>query len=199
MVSLRPHLRPSGMSSHVQERERALARGTVCGDAAIQGEEVGRVPGKLDECGIENAVKIRSISGVSLNEHALMDCRTARTIKVWMRQGMAPAVSGYGGGVTQLRVAAHYFCRPRNNQEGAKISEHGKGHAIDIASFQLRDGRTISILDDWGAGKKGRILSRMHRSACGPFATVLGPESDRFHRDHFHFDTASRNRGSYCR
>ncbi|MDO5756632.1 MAG: extensin family protein [Rhodobacterales bacterium] len=199
MALLRPPLRPSGIGRNTQEREQTLTRGALCGDAAIQGEEVGVVPGKLDECGIEDAVKVRSISGVALSQHALMDCRTARTIKAWMRQGMAPAISGYGGGVAQLRVAAHYSCRTRNNQVGGKVSEHGKGHAIDIAGFQLRDGRTISVLDDWGGGKKGRILSRMHRSACGPFATVLGPESDRFHRDHFHFDTASRNSGSYCR
>ena len=199
MVSLRPPLRPSGIDGSKPARKQALVRGALCGDAAIQGEEVGVVPGKLDECGIEDAVKVRSISGVALSQHALMDCRTARTIKAWMRQGMAPAISGYGGGVAQLRVAAHYSCRTRNNQVGGKVSEHGKGHAIDIAGFQLRDGRTILVLDDWGGGKKGRILSRMHRSACGPFATVLGPESDRFHRDHFHFDTASRNSGSYCR
>lgn len=199
MASLRPLLRPSGMERDTQKHKGTLARGAICGDAAIQGEEVGLVPGKVDECGVEDAVKVRSISGVTLSQQALMDCQTARTIKAWMKQGMTPAISGYGGGVAQLHVAAHYSCRPRNNQAGGKISEHGKGHAIDIAGFELRDGRTISVLDDWGGGKKGRMLSQMHSSACGPFGTVLGPESDRFHRDHFHFDTASRNSGSYCR
>ncbi|MCQ0093945.1 extensin family protein [Roseovarius sp. M141] len=199
MASLRPLLRPLGIGRKAQERKRKLARGAVCGDMAIQGEEVGHVPGRISGCGIDNAVKIRSIGGVALSQHALMDCQTARTIKAWMQQGMAPAVGGYGGGVAQLRVAAHYSCRTRNNRKGAKISEHGKGHAIDIAAFQLRDGRTISVLNDWGSGKKGRMLRKMHRSACGPFGTVLGPESDRFHRDHFHFDTARYRKGSYCR
>ena len=32
-----------------------------------------------------------------------------------------------------------------------------------------------------------------------PFGTVLGPNSDRFHRDHFHFDMASYSSGAYCR
>ncbi|PVA09885.1 extensin-like protein [Pelagivirga sediminicola] len=197
--SLRPLLRPLGMDRQTQERKRTLARGAVCGDADIQGEEVGRVPGRISGCGIEDAVKVRSINGIALSQQALMDCQTARTIKAWMQKGMAPAVGNYGGGVSQLHVAAHYSCRARNNQKGAKVSEHGKGHAIDIAGFRMRDGRSISVLQDWGGGAKGRILQQMHRSACGPFGTVLGPNSDRFHRDHFHFDTARYRSGSYCR
>jgi len=39
----------------------------------------------------------------------------------------------------------------------------------------------------------------MHRAACGPFGTVLGPNADRFHQDHFHFDTARHRSGPYCR
>ena len=104
-----------------------------------------------------------------------------------------------GGGLSGLRVAAHYACRTRNHQPGALISEHGKGKAIDIAALQLRDGSEISVLDDWGQGPKGRVLRQVHRQACGPFGTVLGPESDRFHRDHFHFDTARHRGGPYCR
>jgi hypothetical protein len=42
-------------------------------------------------------------------------------------------------------------------------------------------------------------MRRMHRGACGPFGTVLGPEADRYHQDHFHFDTARYRSGSYCR
>lgn len=198
-ASLRPMSRPPAMAKAAQERREAQARGAVCGDPALQGERIGDVPGRLGGCGVEDAVKLRSVAGVTLSQHAVMDCRTARTIKAWVQQGMAPAVGGYGGGVAQLRVAAHYACRGRNNQKGAKISEHGKGHAIDIAGFLLRDGRTITVLDDWGRGQKGRILKRMHRAACGPFGTVLGPGSDGFHRDHFHFDTARYRSGSYCR
>jgi hypothetical protein len=197
--SLRPLLRPLGIGREAQRRKEARARGMVCNDPAIQGEVIGRVPGRISGCGIENAVRVRSIDGIALSQHALMDCRTAGAIKTWLGGGMKPAVGSYGGGVAQLRVVAHYACRTRNNQRGAKISEHGKGRAIDIAGFQLSDGRTITVLTDWNKGQKGRILRQMHRSACGPFGTVLGPDSDRFHADHFHFDTARHRGGSYCR
>lgn len=104
-----------------------------------------------------------------------------------------------GGGLSGLRVVAHYTCRTRNNRPGARISEHGRGKAIDIAALQLRDGSEIAVLRDWGQGPRGRILRRTHKAACGPFGTVLGPNSDRHHRDHFHFDTASHRGGPYCR
>jgi hypothetical protein len=87
----------------------------------------------------------------------------------------------------------------RNNQPGAKVSEHGSGRAIDIAGIGLNDESEMSVLTDWNSGAKGRALRQMHRAACGPFGTVLGPEADRFHRDHFHFDTARYRSGSYCR
>ena len=33
--------------------------------------------------------------------------------------------------VVELHIAASYICRPRNNQRGAKISEHGSGSLTD--------------------------------------------------------------------
>jgi hypothetical protein len=42
-------------------------------------------------------------------------------------------------------------------------------------------------------------MRRAHKTACGPFGTVLGPNADRYHQDHFHFDTARYRSGSYCR
>ncbi len=41
-------------------------------------------------------------------------------------------------------------------------------------------------------------LRRLHSGACKVFATVLGPEANDAHRNHFHLDMASRRRSSYC-
>lgn len=171
----------------------------LCGDGDIRGAKVGPVTAKVRGCGIDDGVKVHSVSGVLLSRPALMDCRTAKTLKHWIEAGLDPAVGRRGGGVAGLRVAADYSCRTRNHKKGARISEHGKGRAIDISGIQLRDGTEISVLDDWGRGRKGRILQKVHRAACGPFGTVLGPNSDRHHRDHFHFDTARYRSGAYCR
>ena len=197
--SLRPMLRRGEARRMTRAEKRLAKKGAVCGDIDIQGIAVGRVSGRIRGCGVEDAVKIRSISGVALSQQSVMDCRTAQALKRWIEGGMKPAVGRRGGGVVRLRVAAHYACRTRNSRKGARISEHGKGRAIDISAFTLRDGNEISVLKHWGKGRNGRILKNMHRSACGPFGTVLGPNSDRHHRDHFHFDTARYRSGSYCR
>ena len=199
LASLRPLLRPRAVSKKGAAAQAARAQGAVCGDPAIQGDVVGFVPGKINGCGVEDAVRVRSVSGVALSRQAVMDCVTAKSLKRWIGTGMKPAVGSSGGGVARIDVVASYACRSRNSQKGNRISEHGKGRAVDIAAFTLHDGTEISVLNDWDNGRKGRILRGMHKSACGPFGTVLGPESDRHHRDHFHFDTARYRGGAYCR
>ena len=173
-------------------------RGSVCGQSQIIGEVIGPVE-DAGACGVANAVRVTSVGGVSLSQPSVMECGTARVLNVWVERDMDRIIGLMGGGVEELKVAAHYVCRTRNHQRGAKISEHGKGRAIDISAFRLRDGEEISVEDHWGKGRKGRMLKRLHKSACGPFGTVLGPGSDGFHEDHFHFDTATHQSGAYCR
>lgn len=198
-VSLRPELRPRKFRRIARTQERLRKRGAVCGDPDIQGDVVGRVTSKTAGCGIANAVRIRSVSGVELSRSSLMDCNTAKALKSWLDTTAKPTLAKRGGGLKRLRVAAHYACRTRNNQQGARISEHGKGRAIDISAVRLRDGTLITVQNGWNAKGTGKLMRQLHRGACGPFGTVLGPDSDRFHKDHFHFDTARYRSGPYCR
>ncbi|GGE59357.1 hypothetical protein GCM10011517_28810 [Actibacterium pelagium] len=128
-----------------------------------------------------------------------MDCDTAKALDRWVEKGAKPTVGRLGGGLGQINVIAGYSCRTRNNQAGAKISEHGKGRAIDISGITLANGKTISVLDGWKKRSDRKLLERLHKTACGPFGTVLGPKSDRYHKDHFHFDTARHRGGAYCK
>ncbi len=198
-VSLRPALRSPTVEMRAIARRQERARGAVCGVPDIQGEYVGAVPGRLGGCGIDEAVRVRSVSGVGLTQKSVMDCTTAKALKTWLEATAKPALRSQGGGLSRLRVAAHYSCRTRNNKAGGRISEHGKGRAIDISGFVLADGSTVTVLKGWTARGTSRTLRQMHRGACGPFGTVLGPEADSYHLDHFHFDTASYRNGSYCR
>lgn len=175
------------------------AQGSVCQDSSIKGKTIAPIAGKLSGCGLQNGVRITSVDGVSLTQPASIDCNTARALKTWVRDGVKPAIGRQGGGVKSLRVVAHYSCRTRNNRKGAKISEHGKGRAIDIAAINLNDGSSITVLEGWKNRRDRKTLKKMHKAACGPFGTVLGPEADRYHQDHFHFDTARHRSGSYCR
>ncbi|EPX82802.1 extensin family protein [Salipiger mucosus] len=198
-ASLRPFLRPPAVVQKAMAKRREARRGAVCGDISIQGEALGYVPGRIGGCGIQKAVRLRSVAGVGFTQQPVMDCRTAGALKTWINRSLKPAVGQRGGGVARIRVAAHYACRTRNNQRGAKISEHGKGRAIDISGFTLRNGGEVTVLGGWGTSRDGPMLRRVHSDACGIFGTVLGPGSDGYHADHLHFDTARYRGGAYCR
>lgn len=201
--SPRPLPRPNDLAEKAQAQIAASRNygtgGSVCGVNAIKGKPMTAIPGRVAGCGVDAPVKVTEIAGITLSTAATMDCTTAKALYTWVEKGAKPAIGRYGGGLRQLNVAASYACRPRNNQVGAKISEHGRGRAVDISGFVLKNGETITLLQGWGQREQGKILRKMHKAACGPFGTVLGPDANRYHLDHFHFDTARYRSGSYCR
>ena len=89
---------------------------------------------------------------------------------------------------------AAYDCRGRNNVSGAKISEHGKGNALDIRSLRLSDGTVIRLAD---AHAPKELREGLRKKTCARFATVLGPGSDGYHEDHIHVDLAERRGGMH--
>jgi hypothetical protein len=206
--SLRPMLRPEGLA----ERSTASAarnisssvaqlgqRGALCGQAGLEGERLEPIAGRVRGCGIAEPVRLRVVDGIALSTPATVNCETARALQTWVRHSVVPTVGRHGGGVRSLRVVASFACRTQNNRPGARMSEHGRGNAIDIAGVGLADGGELTVLGDWRTRREGRILRALHAGACGPFGTVLGPQSDRFHRDHFHFDVARHRSGPFCR
>lgn len=197
-LSLRPALRPDTIVEQVLFKRRKLRKGSVCGDIEIQGKTVGSVAGTLPGCGAKDAVRVTSIAGVRLSQESLMVCETAKALKRWISSDVKTAF-GRRNPVVTLRVAAHYSCRTRNNRPGAKISEHGRGNAIDISGFKLEDGTLVTVLEGWQTRSTRKRLAKIWKAACGPFGTVLGPEADRHHRDHFHLDVARHRGGAYCR
>ena len=173
-------------------------KGALCGDPAIQGTTMPGITSRIRGCGMGQGAKISSIDGIRMSPAVTVDCPTALALRAWITDGLRPAVGKRGGGVSTIEVLGGYDCRPVNNKPGNKISEHGRGNAIDIGGFILADGEVIRVLWHWGKGQQGRILKAMHWAACNDFGTVLGPAANAYHRNHFHFDTA-RRRSSYCR
>jgi hypothetical protein len=198
-ASQRPQTRTGRVEQAGRTNAVLRAGSALCGDSSIRGVEIGRVASQVNGCGIEKAVGVQSVAGVTLSPRATVDCPTARALKAWVDGAVKPAFADTGGGVSSLRVAAHYACRTRNNRPGGQISEHGRGRAIDISEFRMRDGSRVSVLTGWGDPKTRNDMRQVHRAACGPFGTVLGPQADRYHLDHFHFDTAEHRGGPYCR
>lgn len=205
--SPRPDLRPADFSSTIRAAaaQTTPARvtepgrpGQLCGRAGIFGEEMPPITGRIAGCGITQPVRVREVDGITLSMPATINCRAATALQDWLGEAR-DIVGRTGGGIASLRVVGHYSCRTRNNQPGGRLSEHATGNGIDIAGIGLANGQELTVLGGWREGTQGPLLRQLHDAACGPFGTVLGPESDRFHQDHFHFDVADYRAGPYCR
>ncbi|MEM7439126.1 MAG: extensin family protein [Pseudomonadota bacterium] len=204
--SMRPQGRPKGLRTALLDNNRPVKtgtvryskRGSVCGIRGLRGRHVPPVRGK-GGCGIPNAVRLSEVDGVKLTREALIGCDAAKSLYGWVNKKAKPIVGRRGGGLSKIQLIAGYSCRTRNSRKGAKLSEHAKGKAVDIAGFVLKNGQVMSVLRDWSGSSHSKTMRRLHKSACGPWGTVLGPNADRFHRDHFHFDVASHRSGAYCR
>ena len=171
----------------------------VCNDPRIIGKPIGKIIGKLPGCGITSPVRVTSVAGVALSSPARINCRTAVALADWTEQHAKPAAPKLmGAQLTKLRTVASYSCRTRNHRKGARLSEHAKGNAVDIAGFSFANGEDITVLKNW-KGRGGDYLKHVWLKACSDFGTVLGPNADKHHKDHFHFDTAKHRGGPYCR
>jgi len=149
------------------------------------------------ECGGADMVEIDTVtmpdrSRVEVKPAAVLRCQMAESFAAWLREEAGPRLAKAGSPIRAVENYDSYECRGRNRIPGAKISEHGKGNAIDVRSFTLADGRRLEPTD-LHADKLLRVDLRA--SACHRFTTVLGPGSDGFHEAHIHLDIDARRNG----
>lgn len=150
------------------------------------------------ECGAADVVRLEAVIlrdriRVVLNPPAVLRCPMAEALAHFMRNDVAPAAAELGSPLASLVNYDSYDCRGRNRVAGAKISEHGKGNAIDIRAIKLSSGAVVDLTSPIVAKD---FRERVRAAACGRFSTVLGPGSDGYHESHVHLDLAER-RGGY--
>jgi hypothetical protein len=127
-------------------------------------------------------------------------CLVAVAMELWKRDTLDPAAQElFGSEVASLEHLGSYSCRRLYGRNDGPWSEHATANALDIAGFVLEDGTRISVLSDWQSdGDKQRFLREARDGACGAFSTVLSPDYNAAHADHFHFDMDDRWTG-VCR
>lgn len=140
-------------------------------------------------------------NAVALMPEARVNCVVLSQLQRFVTEAIQPLARKHlGQSVVQIDVAASYSCRTRNGKAGAKLSEHSRMNAIDIAAFRLEDGRRLTIKQDWRAlNSEGAFLRAVNRQACRYFTTVIGPGGDAYHQDHLHLDHASHGRSGKWR
>ena len=148
-------------------------------------------------CGAPDLVKLESVlmadkSVVAINPPPQIRCGMAVELAQWVRDDVGPiATAELGSPIATITGNDAYECRTRNHVKGAKISEHGRGNAFDLATFRLKNGGVFNFTDPLVAKP---FRDRVRNAACGRFMTVLGPGSDAFHSGHIHLDMAERSR-----
>ena len=139
-----------------------------------------------------DAVLVTGRARIPLKPSPVIRCAMAESLTAWIRDEAVPRVAAAGPALRSVETYDDFNCRGRNRVFGAKMSEHGKGNAVDVRSFTLTDGHVMEVTDIKVA-KELRALLR--ESACARFTTVLGPGSDGYHESHIHLDLAERSRG----
>ena len=177
--------------------ERSELSTALCGDRGLRGEELPTIA-EEGGCGVETPVRLESAAGVVLEPPAVLACETARALIAWLKDVAIPSFRDQGGGLQGLTVADAYSCRNRNRAAKGELSEHALGRAIDIGAFHLQDGSIVTVREGWNSPPWSKTLRDLHERSCGPFGTVLGPDSNPLHADHFHFDAEVRRSGPWC-
>jgi hypothetical protein len=150
-------------------------------------------------CSALGAVQLLEI-GTPVTNLGAMTCPLADRFGQWVRDAVQPAAKAWlGTRIVKIESFGTYACRPVNGQSGGRLSEHGRANAVDIAAFQLADGRRVTVLDGWNGPDADvrSFLRAIHDSGCRRFAIGLGPDANAFHRNHLHFDMGAN--GPYCR
>ncbi|MCV4341190.1 extensin-like domain-containing protein [Pseudomonas capsici] len=140
-------------------------------------------------CPLQNILRIQG-GDIALSSSFLASCPLAVAYAMFDIHTLQPAAQTvFGQRVARIDHLGSFACRNVYNRANSRLSQHATANALDIAGFRLADGQRINLLKDWrDEGDKGRFLKLVRDGACKNFSTVLGPEYNAAHRDHFHLD-----------
>jgi len=134
------------------------------------------------------AVPSQSGANVRLPEEPMLACRFAERLAHFLGDLAAPLLAGrFSFELKSVRTGPGYECRSRNRAATGRLSAHALGLAVDVAAFELANGKALPVKPD-GDARGEAAVAAIRTAACGWFTTVLGPGSDPAHTDHMHVD-----------
>ena len=119
-------------------------------------------------------------------------CPLADALDRWLREVVQPRAKALlHANVIRLGNMSAYMCRNRYNSATERISYHAFAEALDVSEFVTAKGEHINVLEHWPVkDERSQFLRDVHDGACKIFSTVLGPEANEAHKNHFHLDMA---------
>lgn len=171
----------------------AACRALLAEDPAIRVEAVDDFTS--GDCRLTNLVRVQR-TAVEWSSSYLAHCPLAVAWVLYERHRlMGIAQTTLGSPVVRVEHLGSLACRNIYGRQQARRSQHATAEAIDIAAFILEDGQRVSLTENWGSGSKGLFLKRAGEAACDVFGSVLGPNYNAAHADHFHLGVG----GGVCR
>ena len=148
-------------------------------------------------CSSIDSVKLLDI-GTPVTNLGAMTCPLAKSFAAWAQFAVKPAARQYfGQEVVKIETYGTYSCRNIYGGRSGRLSQHASSNAIDVSGFVRADGRRIMLDGGWNGDKTSQdFLRALHKSACRRFGTVLSPDYNAAHYNHFHMDMSGNG---YCR
>jgi hypothetical protein len=151
------------------------------------------------QCAFRNVVRVDAQSNeaesVAYSSGFFATCPLALAMALFERHALQPAAqAAFGQPVAGVTHLGTYACRNVNNRDDGRRSQHASANAIDLVAFRLKNGERINLLRDWTApdaandDEEASFLRDLQKRACAIFPTVLGPEYNAAHANHFHMD-----------
>ncbi len=140
-------------------------------------------------CPLRNVWRIEA-GQARLSSSFLATCPLAVAYALFEEHGLQPVARRvFGQPVAQVDHLGSFACRNVYHRKQGRLSEHATANALDISGFRLKDGQRIVLARDWqGSAAKAEFLRQVQQAACESFGTVLGPDYNAAHHNHFHVD-----------
>jgi len=146
------------------------------------------------QCGAQSPLTLTGVLAngrmVPISGGVTTDCGMATAMPEWIGAVDSYLKAREKTTIAEVVVGTSYMCRNVNNADAGNLSFHAFADALDVVGFKLEDGRMVTVEGDWAdaLSPEGRLLRYAHDAACSQFTTVLGPEANALHHDHFHLD-----------
>lgn len=157
------------------------------------------------QCGIQSPLSVSAVSAngraIPLNAPVITDCGMATAFPAWIAEVDSYLKAHDKTEIDTINLSTNYQCRFVDNAKSGNLSFHAFADALDVMSFTLKDGRTISIAPGFnGTPEQGHdILHFARDAACTHFMTVLSPDADSYHQDNMHLDLACHGKNCTAR
>jgi hypothetical protein len=132
-----------------------------------------------NDCGSPAPMRLMSIGSpanrVVFSPPPTVTCEMIAGLASWLQQDVQKLARKHlGTPVTRIETMSSYSCRNAYGRSDARLSEHGRANALDIASFVADRAHLVNVEADWGMTQR-EIAERQNETNPQPVSTAIVP------------------------